>query len=248
LDREDGIFYFEGGFQGTQSVNMCVRRRSPLSDATGSAPVHRSTGTRHAVLALPFSFAVFRFSPIRSWCSLLLSFSVRRQRESPRRRAPSIWCAPSSKPSSPSSSGSRFGAVAPKPCAGRSFRKLQGLSPHFVSAPGSFGLPEFLAVVRLGAWGVALRRFLSRGGFLAATASSGSGLWSQLSALRWRWLVVDMSFVFRGSRADIEAGGFPGFAPDRRAMVSFCLRTSLCVLLKCKWWKCILTGFLVVDL
>ncbi|XP_025794184.1 E3 ubiquitin-protein ligase SDIR1 isoform X3 [Panicum hallii] len=27
-----------------------------------------------------------------------------------------------------------------------------------------------------------------------------------------------MSFVFRGSRADIEAGGFPGFAPDRRAM------------------------------
>jgi hypothetical protein len=233
---------------------MCVRRRSPLSDATTpSAPVHRSTGTRHAVLALPFSFAVFRFSPIRSWCSL-------RQRESPRRRAPSIWCAPSSKPSSPSSSGSRFGAVAPKPCAGRSFRKLQDLSPHFVSAPGSFGLPEFLAVVRLGAWGVAFRRFfhiysvgdllcfLSRGGFLAATASSGSGLWSQLSALRWRWLVVDMSFVFRGSRADIEAGGFPGFAPDRRAMVSFCLRTSLCVLLKCKWWKCILTGFLVVDL
>uniref|UniRef100_A0ACD5TXC8 Uncharacterized protein n=1 Tax=Avena sativa TaxID=4498 RepID=A0ACD5TXC8_AVESA len=27
-----------------------------------------------------------------------------------------------------------------------------------------------------------------------------------------------MSFVFRGSRADIEAGGFPGFAPERRAM------------------------------
>ncbi|CAL4938723.1 unnamed protein product [Urochloa decumbens] len=27
-----------------------------------------------------------------------------------------------------------------------------------------------------------------------------------------------MSFVFRGSRADIEAGGFPGFAPDRRPM------------------------------
>ncbi|KAM0830466.1 hypothetical protein ACQ4PT_066187 [Festuca glaucescens] len=27
-----------------------------------------------------------------------------------------------------------------------------------------------------------------------------------------------MSFVFRGSRADIEAGGSPGFAPERRAM------------------------------
>jgi hypothetical protein len=27
-----------------------------------------------------------------------------------------------------------------------------------------------------------------------------------------------MSFVFRGSRGDIEAGGFPGFAPERRAM------------------------------
>ncbi|CAM0872495.1 unnamed protein product [Alopecurus aequalis] len=27
-----------------------------------------------------------------------------------------------------------------------------------------------------------------------------------------------MSFVFRGSRADIEAGGFPGFVPERRAM------------------------------
>ncbi|KAM3229471.1 hypothetical protein ACQJBY_060370 [Aegilops geniculata] len=27
-----------------------------------------------------------------------------------------------------------------------------------------------------------------------------------------------MSFVFRGSRADIEAGGFPGFATERRAM------------------------------
>ncbi|KAG8074427.1 hypothetical protein GUJ93_ZPchr0006g43969 [Zizania palustris] len=27
-----------------------------------------------------------------------------------------------------------------------------------------------------------------------------------------------MSFVFRGSRADVEAGGFPGFAPERRAM------------------------------
>uniref|UniRef100_A0A0D9VSG1 RING-type E3 ubiquitin transferase n=1 Tax=Leersia perrieri TaxID=77586 RepID=A0A0D9VSG1_9ORYZ len=27
-----------------------------------------------------------------------------------------------------------------------------------------------------------------------------------------------MSFVFRGSRSDIEAGGFPGFAPERRAM------------------------------
>jgi len=40
-----------------------------------------------------------------------------------------------------------------------------------------------------------------------------------------------MSFVFRGSRADIEAGGFPGFAPDRRAMVSFCLF----ILLKCGW-------------
>ncbi|XP_062210750.1 E3 ubiquitin-protein ligase SDIR1-like [Phragmites australis] len=27
-----------------------------------------------------------------------------------------------------------------------------------------------------------------------------------------------MSFVFRGTRADIEAGGFPGFAPERRSM------------------------------
>jgi E3 ubiquitin-protein ligase SDIR1 len=32
-----------------------------------------------------------------------------------------------------------------------------------------------------------------------------------------------MSFVFRGSRADIEAGGFSGFAPERRAMVGVCL-------------------------
>ena len=37
------------------------------------------------------------------------------------------------------------------------------------------------------------------------------------------WLFGAMSFVFRGSRADIEAGGFPGFAPDRRAMVRFLL-------------------------
>jgi hypothetical protein len=59
----------------------------------------------------------------------------------------------------------------------------------------------------------------------------GFGLWSQLSLLRWRWLFGAMSFVFRGSRADIEAGGFPGFAPDRRAMVSFCLL----ILLKCGW-------------
>lgn len=27
-----------------------------------------------------------------------------------------------------------------------------------------------------------------------------------------------MSFVFRGNRADIEAGVFPEFAPERRAM------------------------------
>ncbi|KAK3151181.1 hypothetical protein QOZ80_3AG0242750 [Eleusine coracana subsp. coracana] len=27
-----------------------------------------------------------------------------------------------------------------------------------------------------------------------------------------------MSFVFRGSRPDIEAGGFPGFVPERRTM------------------------------
>lgn len=30
--------------------------------------------------------------------------------------------------------------------------------------------------------------------------------------------MIIMSFVFRGSRTDIEAGGFPGFAPERRAM------------------------------
>uniref|UniRef100_M8CUM4 RING-type E3 ubiquitin transferase n=1 Tax=Aegilops tauschii TaxID=37682 RepID=M8CUM4_AEGTA len=34
----------------------------------------------------------------------------------------------------------------------------------------------------------------------------------------WWWPVDTMSFVFRGSRADIEAGGFPGFATERRAM------------------------------
>ncbi|EMS66994.1 E3 ubiquitin-protein ligase SDIR1 [Triticum urartu] len=36
---------------------------------------------------------------------------------------------------------------------------------------------------------------------------------------KWWWWPVDaMSFVFRGSRADIEAGGFPGFAAERRSM------------------------------
>lgn len=32
-----------------------------------------------------------------------------------------------------------------------------------------------------------------------------------------------MSFVFRGTRADVE-GGFPGFMPERRALVcTFCI-------------------------
>uniref|UniRef100_K4AKT4 Uncharacterized protein n=1 Tax=Setaria italica TaxID=4555 RepID=K4AKT4_SETIT len=53
---------------------------------------------------------------------------------------------------------------------------------------------------------------------ITAAAGGTSPSIRQLSALRWRWLVGAMSFVFRGSRADIEAGGFPGFAPDRRAM------------------------------
>ena len=32
-----------------------------------------------------------------------------------------------------------------------------------------------------------------------------------------------MSFVFRGTRADIE-NGFPGFIPERRALVCTCTR------------------------
>lgn len=34
-----------------------------------------------------------------------------------------------------------------------------------------------------------------------------------------------MSFVFRGSRGDLESG-FSGFLPERRAMVSFFLEIS----------------------
>ncbi|KAL5679937.1 hypothetical protein ACJX0J_006322, partial [Zea mays] len=51
-------------------------------------------------------------------------------------------------------------------------------------------------------------------------ASWGFGVWSQSCPLKCRWqrFVIIMSFVFRGSRTDIEAGGFPGFAPERRAM------------------------------
>ncbi|XP_003558246.2 E3 ubiquitin-protein ligase SDIR1 isoform X1 [Brachypodium distachyon] len=44
-------------------------------------------------------------------------------------------------------------------------------------------------------------------------AARGTGRWR-----RRRRPVDNMSFVFRGSRADIEAGGFPGFAPERRGM------------------------------
>uniref|UniRef100_A0A0D3FGS5 RING-type E3 ubiquitin transferase n=1 Tax=Oryza barthii TaxID=65489 RepID=A0A0D3FGS5_9ORYZ len=48
-----------------------------------------------------------------------------------------------------------------------------------------------------------------------------------------------MSFVFRGSRGDIEAGGFPGFAPERRAMVwlvlgVFLMATSLRMYATCQ--------------
>ncbi|XP_062216065.1 E3 ubiquitin-protein ligase SDIR1-like isoform X2 [Phragmites australis] len=48
-----------------------------------------------------------------------------------------------------------------------------------------------------------------------------------------------MSFVFRGSRADIEAGGFPGFAPERRAMLwlvlgVFLMATSLRMYTTCQ--------------
>jgi len=117
---------------------------------------------------------------------------------------------------------------APKPCAGRSFRKLQGLSRHFASrdgATGSLGLTEFLAGISAGAslsgaYFIYIYRCLRfTGKFVAAR---GFGVWSQSCALKWRRqrLVGTMSFVFRGSRADIEAGGFPGFAPERRAMVS----------------------------
>ena len=41
-----------------------------------------------------------------------------------------------------------------------------------------------------------------------------------VAVVPWWWPVGSMSFVFRGSRADIEAGGFPQFTPERRAMVS----------------------------
>uniref|UniRef100_J3LMF2 RING-type E3 ubiquitin transferase n=1 Tax=Oryza brachyantha TaxID=4533 RepID=J3LMF2_ORYBR len=55
-------------------------------------------------------------------------------------------------------------------------------------------------------------------------ARSGKGFRAIHKGLWWWWRRCwpegAMSFVFRGSRADIEAGGFPGFAPERRAMVS----------------------------
>jgi hypothetical protein len=77
--------------------------------------------------------------------------------------------------------------------------------------------PHILSVALLSFRGVASSSFFvpRRGGKEADLEQ-----FVRLVVVWWWWLVGAMSFVFRGSRGDIEAGGFPGFAPERRAMVS----------------------------
>ncbi|KAL6649663.1 hypothetical protein ACP70R_013887 [Stipagrostis hirtigluma subsp. patula] len=115
--------------------------------------------------------------------------------------------------------------------ASGSFRVYPAIS---LSASGSHGAA---GVSSCGfRWGLAFRR-LFRLYLWVSSPASGSGTVALSSSVAAKGrkrraaalertlrascglrLVGGMSFVFRGNRADIEAGGFPGFATERRAM------------------------------
>jgi hypothetical protein len=115
-----------------------------------------------------------------------------------------------------------------------SFRVYPGIS---FSAPGSPVAAGIFSMLRMRRRLPALISFIVS--VLFATPVSGGQfcccerleeerrLRNQPNA-QWYWPVSAMSFVFRGSRADIESGGFPGLVPERRAMVSgeFLLKSS----------------------
>ncbi|XBI70812.1 hypothetical protein VPH35_065206 [Triticum aestivum] len=92
------------------------------------------------------------------------------------------------------------------------------LSPPFPHSPP---LPAS-ARANTGSTGLSNQWALLRGLVKVFVAARGRKalLWNpSYTWWKWWWWPVDaMSFVFRGSRADIEAGGFPGFAAERRSM------------------------------